>query len=318
MGHRVRRPFRKIVIIGVGLIGGSIGMAIRNGNLADTVLGVGPRDDELKRAVSRKAIDRYETDPRKLEKMFDGADLIVLATPVGQLEKAARELSSVIPEEAAVTDVGSIKGALVRRLEERFLTRPSDRSRYVGGHPIAGREKSGVEAASADLFLDALCILTPTDRTSPKAFETVKRFWEMIGARVVSMDPDTHDRILAVVSHLPHLVAYALVNTVLELQSKSGDLVSYSAGGLKDFTRVAASSADMWRDICLFNRDNLLAVIEAYEKTLDRFKRLLVGGDSEGLRREFERAKNVRGKINQSKSTGNTHETHRGQKKRGA
>jgi prephenate dehydrogenase len=314
----MKKPFKKIVIVGVGLIGGSIGMAIRKGNLADTVIGVGPRADELNRAVARKAIDRYETDPRKLEKTFDGADLIVLATPVGQLEKTAGELSSVIPEGTVVTDVGSVKGALVRRLEERFPTRSSGRSRYVGGHPIAGREKSGVEAASADLFLDALCILTPTDRTSPKAFETVKQLWETIGARTASMDPDAHDRILAVVSHLPHLVAYALVNTVLELQSKSGDLVSYSAGGLKDFTRVAASSAEMWRDISLFNRENLLAVIEAYEKTLDRFKRLLVGGDSEGLQREFERAKKMKEKINQAVPTGKMHETDRGQKKRGA
>jgi len=292
-----KRPFRTIVIIGVGLIGGSIGMAVRKKRLAETVIGVGPREDELKRAVALKAIDAYATDDRKIKKAVEGADLVVLAAPVGRLETAARDLSSALPKKTVVTDVGSVKGALVRRLEESFSSDASGRSRFVGGHPIAGRETSGVGAASAGLFSDALCILTPTGRTDPKAIETVKRFWEAIGARTVSMDPDAHDRILAIVSHLPHLVAYALVNTVLDLQSKNGDLLSYSGGGLRDFTRVAASSPEMWRDICLFNRDNLLAVIEAFEIILDRLKRLMVEGNGEALRREFERAKAVKEKL---------------------
>ncbi len=290
--------FRTIVIVGVGLIGGSIGMAIRKKRLADTVIGLGPYEDELKRAVALKAIDAYATDDRKIKKAVEKADLVVLAAPVGRLETAARDLSSALPKNSVVTDVGSVKGPLVRRLEATFSPDPSTRSRFVGGHPIAGRETSGVEAASANLFAGALCILTPTDRTLPHAVETVKRFWEAIGSRTVSMDPDAHDRILAIVSHLPHLVAYTLVNTVLDLQSKNGDLLSYSGGGLRDFTRVAASSPEMWRDICLFNRDNLLAVIEAYEKILDRLKRLMVEGNSEGLQREFERAKEAKGKLN--------------------
>jgi prephenate dehydrogenase len=289
-----KRPFRKVVIVGVGLIGGSIGMALRKRHRAELVFGVGPREDELKRAVVRKAIDRYETDRGNLEAAFKDADLIVLAASVGRLESIARSISSMVPKATMVTDVGSVKGGLVRRLEDPFSDPGSGRTRYVGAHPIAGREKSGIEAATSDLFANALCILTPTKRTAPKALEKVKRLWEGIGAQTVTMDPDTHDRIVAVVSHLPHVVAYALVNTVLELQSKTGDLVSYSGGGFKDFTRVAASSAEMWRDICLFNRDNLLSVIEAFEKVLDRFKRRLVAGDSEGLRREFDRAKEVK------------------------
>jgi prephenate dehydrogenase len=292
-----RRPFRTIVIVGVGLIGGSIGMAARKNRLADTVVGIGPREDELKQAVALKAIDDYATDDRKIKKTVEGADLVVLAAPVGRLETAARDLASSISESAVVTDVGSVKGPLVRRLEALFFPDPSSRSRFVGGHPIAGRETSGVEAASADLFAGALCILTPTDRTDPKAVETVKQFWEAIGSRTVSMDPEAHDRILSVVSHLPHLVAYALVNTVLEIQSKNGDLLSYSGGGFRDFTRIAASSPEMWRDICLFNRENLLAVIEAYEKSLDRLKRLMVEGNAEGLRREFEQARAVKEKL---------------------
>ena len=293
----MKRPFRKIVIVGVGLIGGSIGLAVRKKRLAETVIGVGPRADELKRAVALKAIDAYATDDRTVRKAVAGADLVVLAAPVGRLETSARDLSSALPRKTVVTDVGSVKGPLVRRLESLVSPDPSRRSQFVGGHPIAGRETSGIEAASADLFAGALCILTPTDRTGPKAVETVQRFWEAIGARTVSMDPDAHDRILATVSHLPHLVAYALVNTVLELQSKNGDLLSYSGGGFRDFTRVAASSPEMWRDICLFNRENLLAVIEAYEKILDRLKRLMVEGNAEGLRREFERAQAVKEKL---------------------
>jgi prephenate dehydrogenase len=292
-----KRLFRKIVIVGVGLIGGSLGMAARKKRLADTIIGVGPRADELRRAVARKAIDRYETDFRKLEKAVHDTDLVILATPVGQLEAVSRELAPCLSEGTVVTDVGSVKGYLVRHLEELFSTGPSNRSSFVGGHPIAGREQSGIEAASSNLFTDALSILTPTDRTSPEAFKKVQRFWEAIGVRTVSMDPDAHDRILAVVSHLPHLIAYALVNTALELQSKSGDLLSYSAGGFRDFTRVASSSPEMWRDICMANRENLLAVIEAYENTLDRFKRLLVEGHAEGLHREFERARTAKEKF---------------------
>jgi prephenate dehydrogenase len=292
-----KRLFRKIVIVGVGLIGGSLGMVARQKRLADTILGVEPRADELKRAVARKAIDRYETGSRSLEKAVHNADLVILATPVGQLEAVARQLAPFLSKGTVVTDVGSVKGFLVRHLEDQFSPNSSNRSSFVGGHPIAGHEKSGIEAASPNLFAGALCILTPTDRTSPEAFKKVQQFWEAIGAKTVSMEPDAHDRILAVVSHLPHLVAYALVNTALELQSKSGDLLSYSAGGFRDFTRVASSSPEMWRDICMANRENLLAVIEAYEKILDRFKRLLVEGHAEGLRREFERAKSAKEKF---------------------
>ena len=285
------------MIVGVGLIGGSIGMAARKKRLADVIIGLDPREEELKRAVALKAIDRYETDPRKFSRAAEDADLVILATPVGRLETVARDLSAALSKKTVVTDAGSVKGPLVRRLEDLFSGGPSNPTRFVGGHPIAGRETSGVEAATADLFSDALCILTPTDRTAPDALGAVRRFWGLIGARTASMDPNAHDRILAVVSHLPHLVAYALVNTVLDIQSKNGDLLSYSGGGFKDFTRVAASSPEMWRDICLFNRENLLAVIEAYEQALDRLKRLMVEGNAEGLRREFERAREARKKL---------------------
>ena len=257
---------------------------------------MGPEARALKKAVSLKAIDEYEPDRRKLGKVVDEADLVILSAPISEFEAIARELAPLLSKGTVVTDVGSVKGPLVRRLEDQF----SPPGRFVGGHPIAGREKSGVEAASADLFLGAPCILTPTPRTSPEAIGAVRRFWEAIGAKVVSMDAETHDRILAAVSHLPHLIAYALVNTILELQSKDGDLLSYSAGGFRDFTRVAASSPEMWRDICLANRENLVAVIEAYEKTLDRLKRLILEGDGTGLESEFGRAREVKEKLIQT------------------
>lgn len=286
MGDRRRFPFRKIVIVGVGLMGGSIGMAVRKKHLAKLVVGVGPEARALKRAVRLKAIDQYE-DLRRIRKVVAGADLVILSTPVGELEAVTRKLAPGLSGGTIVTDVGSVKDPLVRRLEGQF----SPPGRFVGGHPIAGRERSGVEAASANLFSGALCILTPTPRTGSNAFEAVKRFWELIGATVVSMSPERHDRVLAAVSHLPHVIAYALVNTVLELQSKNGDLLSYSAGGFKDFTRVAASSPEMWRDICLANRKNLVAMIETYERTLDRLKQLMIGGHAGRLRAEFKRAK---------------------------
>lgn len=288
------RLFQKVVIIGVGLIGGSIGMALRKKRLARIVIGVGPDARALKKAVSLKAIDRYQPNLRKIKQTVQGADLVILATPVGEFEKVARRLVPVLPEKTIVTDVGSVKGPMVRSLERLFS--PSG-GRFVGGHPVAGREKSGAEAASATLFSGALCILTPTPQTSPRTVQTVRRLWKAIGAQVVLMDPNAHDRILAAVSHLPHVIAYALVNTVLEIQSRDGDLLRYAAGGFKDFTRVAASSSEMWRDICLANRENVVEAIEAYEKTLRRLKRLLIRRNAAGLRTEFRRARKVKTRI---------------------
>ncbi len=279
--------FEKIAILGVGLIGGSLAMVCKQKGLAKLIVGYGRRPENLKKAVKLGVIDRFFQD---LRETVQGADLIVMATPVGQFEALAREMAPALSKEAIVTDVGSVKGSLVTRLE-RLLP---NGSRFVGAHPIAGKEKTGVEVASATLFVGTQCILTPTERTNPSALESVKALWEATGSKLVLMDPVQHDQILAAVSHLPHLVAYALVNTVLETKVQGQEVLPFSAGGFRDFTRIAASSPEMWRDICLLNRDPLLGMIEAYEKTLARLKQLIRQGDGKGLEAEFERAKEAR------------------------
>jgi prephenate dehydrogenase len=282
--------FQKMAILGVGLIGGSLAMVCKQKGLAKLIVGYGRRPENLKKAVKLGVIDRFFQD---LRETVQGADLIVLATPVGQFEALAREMAPALSKEAIVTDVGSVKGGLVTRLE-RLLP---NGSRFVGVHPIAGKEKTGVEAASATLFVGAQCILTPTEKTNPSALESVKVLWEATGSKLVLMDPVQHDQILAAVSHLPHLVAYALVSTVLETKVQGQEVMPFSAGGFRDFTRIASSSPEMWRDIFLLNRDPLLGMIETYEKTLARLKQLIRQGDGKGLEAEFERAKQARERL---------------------
>lgn len=279
--------FQKIAVLGVGLIGGSLAMVCKQKGLAKLIVGYGRRPGNLKKAVKLGIIDRFFQD---LHETVKGADLIVMATPVGQFEALASEMAPALSKEAIVTDVGSVKGGLVTRLE-RLLP---NGSRFVGAHPIAGKEKTGVEAASATLFVGAQCILTPTERTNPSALESVKALWEATGSKLVLMDPVQHDQVLAAVSHLPHLAAYALVNTVLETKVQGQEVLPFSAGGFRDFTRIAASSPEMWRDICLLNRDPILGMIEAYEKTVARLKQLIRQGDGKGLEAEFKRARQAR------------------------
>ena len=289
--NKMNPPFNKMVIIGVGLIGGSLGMTVRQWHLAREVIGFDQSKAALAQALALQAIDRAEED---LGAAVEGADLVILAAPVGQFEGLAQKLSGLLRQKTVVTDVGSVKGAMVERLEHQL----SPRGLFVGGHPIAGREKSGVEAAQVGLFEGASCILTPTSHTDPTALETIKALWKAVGCHVVLMSPQRHDRILAAVSHLPHVAAYALAAFELELDAGEPDLLAYSAGGLRDFARIAASSPEMWKDICLANRDQIVGLIEGYEKTLDRLKKLIQNGDAKGLQDQFERARAIREKIN--------------------
>ena len=285
--------FQQMTIVGVGLIGGSLGMICKQQGLVKTIVGAGRRVKNLKRAVELKAIDRYVTD---LAEAAAGSDLLVLATPVDTFEAVLRTCAPRLAPGAIVTDVGSVKGPLVERME---ALAPAG-IRVVGMHPIAGKEKTGVEAASPDLFRDALCILTPTSQTDPDALAKVRRLWEACGARIREMDPMLHDGVLGAVSHLPHVLAFAIVNTIATFQERympGLDLQAFAGGGYKDTTRIAASSPEMWRDICLWNRDNLLNQIELYEARLNHVKAILKAGDGEGLVREFTLAKQRREKI---------------------
>ena len=285
--------FKQVTIIGVGLIGGSLGMLLKRDGLADSVVGVGRRIENLKTAVELGAIDRYVLDAK------DGvrdADLVILATPVDTYERHLMEWGSSLRPGAIVSDVGSVKGALVDRAE----TILPNAVRFVGAHPIAGKEKTGVAAGSVTLFTGARCILTPTQRTDPQALQDVRALWEAAGSIVLTMDPMLHDKVLGAVSHLPHVAAFALINALTEVQQGTPelDLLAYSGGGLRDTTRIAASSPEMWRDIFLWNRDNLVAQIEVYERRLQQLKRLIQSGDGPAIEQELDRAKRVREQLN--------------------
>jgi prephenate dehydrogenase len=284
--------FNQAAIIGVGLIGGSLGMILRRKGLASRVIGVGRRIENLKTAVQLGAIDRYVVDPKDGVK---DADLVVLATPVDTYDRHLKEWASCLKPGTIVTDVGSIKGGLVEQSEQAM---PAD-VHFVGGHPIAGKEKTGVAAGSEQLFAGARCILTPTKRTNQQALEQVRIMWQETGSIVLTMDPHLHDKILGAVSHLPHVAAFALMNALIDIRAQvpALDLAGHSGGGLRDTTRIAASSPEMWRDIFLWNRDNLTAFIEAYERSLGELKRLIRTGDAAGIEKALERAKQEREKF---------------------
>lgn len=285
--------FKQVTIIGVGLIGGSLGMLLKRDGVADSVVGVGRRVENLKTAVELGAIDRYVSDAR------DGvrdADLVILATPVDTYERHLKEWGSSLTSGAIVSDVGSVKGGLVEQAEKIL----PNTVRFVGAHPIAGKEKTGVAAGSVTLFKGARCILTPTQRTDPQALRDIRALWEAAGSIVLTMDPMLHDKVLGAVSHLPHAAAFALINALAEVQQGTPelDLLAYSGGGLRDTTRIAASSPEMWRDIFLWNRDNLVAQIEVFERHLQQLKRFIQTGDGPAIEQELERAKRVREQLN--------------------
>ena len=281
--------FRRMVIIGVGLIGGSLALVCREKGIVSEVVGVGRSEKNLQDAIALKAIDRYTF---KAEDAVKGADIIILAAPVRSLIRLAREIAPHLKAGAIVTDVGSVKGPLTEI--EDILPQGTY---FVAGHPIAGKEKSGVTAAFSQLFQNSKCILTPTANTNRDAVNTVQSMWEAAGAKVLLMDPEAHDRIFAAVSHLPHVIAYALVNTLLELENESDGIISYAAGGFRDFTRIAASHPEMWRGICLMNKHNILEMLERDESRIAKIKLLIQSDDADGLYNEFERARQVREKL---------------------
>lgn len=288
----MKLAFDRAVIIGVGLIGGSLGMILRRKELASSVVGVGRRIENLKTAVALGAIDRYVVDPKEA---VQDADLVILATPVDTYERHLKEWASYLRPGAIVTDVGSVKGELVERSERHM---PAG-VHFVGAHPIAGKEKTGAAAASEDLFSGRRCILTPTEQTDPQALERMQFLWQEAGAVVLTMDPHLHDKILAAVSHLPHVAAFALMNALVEIRAEvpALDLAGHSGGGLRDTTRIAASSPEMWRDIFLWNRENVIGCIKTYERSLGELRQLIQMGDAAGIEKLLERAKEEREKF---------------------
>jgi len=280
-------PFNKTTIIGVGLIGGSLARVLKDKDLTREITGAGRSKESLELALRTGVIDRMEQSSARA---VEGADLVVLSSPVGAFEQLVTEIAPSLKKGAILTDVGSVKGAMVKRIEALL---PAG-VHYVGGHPIAGKEKHGVGEASGALFRGAKCILTPTAGTDPRALEAVKALWLAAGANMVLMDPDAHDHIFAAVSHLPHAAAFAMVSTVAGFNAGPENYINFSGAGFRDFTRIAASSPEMWRDICLLNGKNIIDMIDRYEAELKRIKKAIKQQDAATLEKLFRSASELR------------------------
>ncbi len=280
-------PFRKITIIGVGLLGGSIGLAVRRRKLARQTAGFVRRRASVKDCERAGAVDFATTD---LPAAVWDADLVILCTPLAQMRARVREMLPALKRGAIVTDVGSVKASVVRELES--LVQKSG-AYFVGSHPMAGAEKTGVGAARADLFEKTVCVVTPTRKTNRAALKKVEQFWKAIGSRVLEMKPETHDALVSRSSHLPHVVAATLAGHVLNPANPKPQ-AALCANGFRDTTRIASGSPEMWRDIALANRQNLAKSLHAFIADLQNFQRLVKKGDAKAITKFFETAKQRR------------------------
>jgi len=269
------------VVIGVGLIGGSVARALKHAGF------VGRSRENLDRARELGIIDHWTHD---IAEAAEDADMVLVAVPMGAYDRVFAELAKVLPEKAVVTDAGSTKQHAIAMAEKHLF----DSSRFIPAHLIAGTEQSGAEASFTELFEDRLCILTPTENADAESLALVTAMWEATKSRVVSMNAKQHDDFLASVSHLPHLAAFALVNAVRQQGDDEHDPFQFAAGGFRDFTRIASSSPEMWRDIAISNRDALSANIDALQMQLAKLKQMLENGDGEKLLQSFAAAKRAR------------------------
>lgn len=281
--------FENVSIIGVGLIGASFALAIRQRGLCRTIYGYGRKEENLKKAKERGIIDECSTE---LKMVCENSDLIFLSTPIGVFNEIIQGIKGVVKKGALITDAGSVKGRLVYELEKMM----PDGVDYVGSHPIAGSDKSGIDEARHDLFVNARCIVTPTENSRSDAVQRVLSIWNALGAKAELMDPYIHDEIYALVSHLPHVIAYVLVNTVGDIDSK---YIEYAGRGFKDTTRIGLSSPELWRDISLFNKDNILKLLNVFRMNLDKIERLLMENNASGIEEEFSMAQRLRSVLEQ-------------------
>ena len=280
----------RLCIIGVGLIGGSLARALRDARACREVVGAGRNEVNLQTAVELGVIDRYETD---LAQAVSGADMVVVCVPLGAMEGVFRAIKGELADEVVLTDVGSAKGSVIEAAQRAFGSVPGF---FVPGHPIAGTEQSGVEASFPGLYNDRRVILTPLPDTSARATERVRDMWEAAGARVVSMNPVHHDAVLAATSHLPHLLAYSLVDTLARLDDND-EVFEYAAGGFRDFTRIASSDPVMWRDVCLANGDAIVLMVEHYINDLQVLSEAIRNRDGQQLLDVFAAAKAARDRF---------------------
>jgi len=281
-------PFARVAVIGLGLIGSSVARAVRAAMPGAAITGH-DADPAVREAARSLGLADDVTDHPGAA--VTDADLVILCVPVGAIGAAAAELAPDLPADAVVTDVGSCKASVAAALAQALPPGTA----IVPAHPVAGTERSGPEAGFAELFRGRWCILTPADGTDPFAVGRVSAFWQALGAEVAVMSPERHDRVLAVTSHLPHLIAYTIVGTASDLEEVDrGEVITYSAGGFRDFTRIAASDPTMWRDVFLANRDAVLDVLQRFTEDLTHLQRAIRRGDGDLLFDLFTRTRAVR------------------------
>lgn len=280
--------FKKIVIFGVGLIGGSFALALRKANAVGEVVGFGRSTATLQQAQQLGILDRIGSDPAV---ELGDADIVLLATPVGQMAKLMASIAPHLGAHTLVTDGGSTKGDVVAAARANLGGKIAQ---FIPAHPIAGAEKSGAAAAQADLYQDKKVVLTPLPENTPEAVMQVRRAWELCGANVSELTPQQHDAVFAAVSHLPHLLSFALVHDLAQRDNRDL-LLSFAASGFRDFTRIAASSPEMWRDICMANREALMQELGRYMQELEGLHEALAEADAGKLEEVFSEARKVRG-----------------------
>ncbi len=279
--------FNQISVIGVGLIGGSMARALKKHDPGIRIVGSGRSMGNLEKALELGVIDAFEQDSASAVK---GSDLVIIATPVGTIEQILTEIKDHIGAETIITDVGSTKASIIDAAKAVFGELPP---RFIPGHPIAGTENSGVGASFAELFQNRKTILTPLDTCNAAALDKVIRMWEICGAEVIQMSVAHHDEVLAATSHLPHMLAFTLVDTLARLEDHD-DIFKYAAGGFNDFTRIASSNPNMWHDICIHNRDALLKMLGRFSDELVQLAKLIEQGNSVEILNLFTRAKQAR------------------------
>ena len=283
--------FDRIALIGIGLIGSSIAHDIKRLGLAKDVVISTRSAETLKRAEELNLGDRYT--PSSAEAVKE-ADLVIVSVPVGASESVAREISAHLKPGAIVTDVGSTKASVIAQMQPHM---PAN-VHFIPGHPLAGTEKSGPDAGFAGLFEGRWCIFTPIPGTDEGAIQKLRHFWETLGSRVDEMDPEHHDKVLAIVSHLPHLIAYNIVGTADDLETVTeSEVIKYSASGFRDFTRLAASDPTMWRDVCLHNRDAILEMLSRFSEDLASLQRAIRWGEGDKIFELFTRTRAIRRSI---------------------
>ncbi|WP_421927416.1 prephenate/arogenate dehydrogenase family protein [Neoaquamicrobium sediminum] len=283
--------FDRIALIGIGLIGSSLARKIRQENLAGEIVISTRSQETLARAAELGLGDRYVSDPA--EAVVD-ADLVIVSVPVGSSGAVAERIASSLKAGAIVTDVGSTKASVIAQMQPHM----PEHVHFIPGHPLAGTEKSGPDAGFAELFENRWCILTPLEGTDGAAVERLAAFWRGCGSNIDTMDPQHHDMVLAMVSHLPHIIAYNIVGTADDLETVTkSEVIKYSASGFRDFTRLAASDPTMWRDVCLHNKDAILEMLSRFSEDLASLQRAIRWGDGDKLFEMFTRTRAVRRSI---------------------